>query len=131
MSLETKKEHNEYKNNWKKHRLANDLEYRILENCRTRVNDAIRSKAKKSDHTIELLGCTKKEYVKYLEEKFKHGMTWGNYGKLPDGWQIDHIKPCCKFNFIYSEEQKKCFHYTNTQPLWAKENSIKGGRYEI
>ncbi len=28
------------------------------------------------------------------------------------------------------EEQKKCFHYTNLQPLWAVENLSKGGKYE-
>ena len=50
-------------------------------------------------------------------------MSWKNHGKY--GWHIDHIKPCSKFNLIDPTEQKKCFHYTNLQPLWAKDNLTK------
>ena len=61
----------------------------------------------------------------YLEGKFTEGMTWENHGK----WHIDHIKPCCSFNLEDEEEQKKCFHYTNLQPLWATDNLVKSGKY--
>lgn len=40
----------------------------------------------------------------------------------------DHIKPCVSFDLTREEEQKKCFHYLNLQPLWAKENLSKGGK---
>jgi len=30
-----------------------------------------------------------------------------------------------------SKEQKKCFHYTNLQPLWAEENNKKRGKYNV
>ena len=52
-------------------------------------------------------------------------MSWGNYGK----WHVDHIRPCASFNLVNEEEQKKCFHYTNLQPLWAKDNLSKGSKY--
>ena len=29
-----------------------------------------------------------------------------------------------------AEEQKKCFNYKNLQPLWAKDNLMKGNHYE-
>jgi hypothetical protein len=61
----------------------------------------------------------------YLAGKFKDGMTWENHGE----WHIDHIKPCASFNLLDEGEQKKCFHYTNLQPLWASENLSKGCKF--
>ena len=54
-------------------------------------------------------------------------MTWDNYGE----WHIDHIKPCCGFDLTDFEQQKKCFHYTNLQPLWAKDNITKNGKFIV
>lgn len=45
-------------------------------------------------------------------------------------WHIDHIKPCASFDLTDPEEQKECFHYTNLQPLWAKDNLNKGAKYD-
>ena len=69
-----------------------------------------------------LTGCTIPYLRGYLEGKFKEGMTWENYGS----WHVDHIKPCASFDLTKKEEQEKCFHYTNLQPLWALENIKKG-----
>lgn len=38
-----------------------------------------------------------------------------------------HKKP--KFNLPIEDEQRKCFHNTNLQPLWAKENLAKGAKF--
>jgi len=56
-------------------------------------------------------------------------MNWDNYGLY--GWHIDHIIPCDAFNLIEEEEQLKCFHYTNLQPLWAEENLRKSNNLLI
>jgi len=53
-------------------------------------------------------------------------MSWDNHGFK--GWHIDHIIPCSAFDLTKVEEQKKCFHYTNLQPLWAKDNLSKGDK---
>ncbi len=45
-------------------------------------------------------------------------------------WHIDHRVPCAKFDLTKKEEQEKCFHYTNLQPLWAKDNLTKGSKYD-
>lgn len=75
----------------------------------------------KSDSTMKLVGCSIDKLKKYLESKFKSGMTWKNYGK----WHIDHIKPCASFNLSKPSEQRKCFNYKNLQPLWAEDNWSK------
>lgn len=56
-------------------------------------------------------------------------MSWDNYGMY--GWHIDHIKPCSSFDLSNPAEQKICFHYTNLQPLWAKENLSKGKKSSV
>ena len=70
------------------------------------------------------MGCSVSFLKGFLEAKFKEDMTWENHGE----WHIDHIKPCLSFNLLDEEKQKKCFHYTNLQPLWADENLSKGFR---
>ena len=102
-----------------------DPEYNIRMCLHVRLNQAV---SKKCDNTMHIVGCSLKELMKYLESKFIEGMTWENHGL--HGWHIDHIRPCCSFNLKDPEEQKKCFHYTNLQPLWAKDNLKKGGKYE-
>ena len=58
--------------------------------------------------------------------QFTEDMSWEAFrdGKI----HIDHIVPCFAFDLTDEAEQKRCFHYTNLQPLWAKENLRKGTR---
>lgn len=72
---------------------------------------------------VDLVGCSPEFLIKYLESKFTKGMSWDNYGFR--GWHIDHIKPCASFNLFDDIEVKKCFHYSNLQPLWMKDNMSK------
>lgn len=103
-----------------------DPEFKILKTLRTRLYCALKNKkADKKCRTKQLTGCELPFFKEYLEAKFTEGMSWKNHGD----WHIDHIKPCCSFDLTEEEEQKKCFHYTNLQPLWATENLTKGGKY--
>jgi hypothetical protein len=102
-----------------------DPVFKLERNMRCRLYHAlINQKADKLHRTKELTGCEFTFLKDYLEAKFKEGMTWKNHGE----WHIDHIRPCCSFDLTIEEEQKKCFHYTNLQPLWAQENLSKGGK---
>ena len=51
-------------------------------------------------------------------------MSFDNYGL----WELDHIKPISSFNLDNIEEQKKCFNYTNIQPLWKEDNMKKSDK---
>jgi len=97
-----------------------DINYKMKHNLKRRMNNAIKGHFK-DDSTLKLLGCDLETVKKYLESKFTQGMTWDNYGK----WHIDHIMPCASFDLSDPEQQRKCFYYTNLQPLWAKDNMQK------
>lgn len=98
-------------------------ENKIRTNLSRRIRDFIH---KDNETTEELLGCTFEEFKTYLESMFLDGMTWENYGV--HGWHIDHIIPCSSFDLSKSEEIEICFHYSNLQPLWAKDNIRKGNK---
>lgn len=97
---------------------------RILRN---RVYQALRG-YHKSASSIELLGCSIDTFRVYLERRWAPGMSWDNYAV--NGWHIDHIIPCSAFDLTDPSEQRACFHYTNQQPLWAKDNLAKGSRLQ-
>ena len=109
-----------------KKRRVKDAEYRIISNLRSRMGRVVKGK-RKADTTKKLIGCTTKKLKVHLEKQFTDGMSWDNYGR--HGWHIDHIIPCASFDMLDPEQQKKCFHYTNLQPLWAKDNIKKGDKF--
>jgi hypothetical protein len=95
---------------------------KIANYMRTRVWKALHGMGSKL-HFNEYIGCPLDEFMRYIESKFQIGMTWENYGYW--GWHIDHIIPCFAFDLTDLNEFKKCFHYTNLQPLWRKDNLSK------
>jgi len=104
-------------------RYKNNTNVKLAQVMRVRIRKCIKNK---SNSSFSLIGADIEIVKKYLESLFQDGMTWENHGM--DGWHIDHIIPCAKFDLTDPEQQKKCFHYTNLQPLWAKDNLSKGGR---
>jgi len=101
-----------------------DINYRLKENLRTRVHHAIFGISKKSNTTMDLIGCTIEEFKIHLEKSFVNNMSWDNYGE----WHIDHIIPCSLFDLTDPEEQRKCFNYKNQQALWAIDNIKKSNK---
>jgi hypothetical protein len=106
-----------------------DVCFRLQQTVRSRVHGALaRALIKKNDRTLSYVGCTGSELRDWLEAKFLPGMTWDNHGR--HGWHIDHIIPLAKFDLKDPEQQAAAFHYTNLQPLWAKDNLTKSHKVE-
>lgn len=120
-------EHKEYNYNNRKQqakifrdRYNSDIEFKIKHTLRRRLRHAIKGNLKNKSAN-DLLGCDIASFKEYIEKQFSEGMGWENHGE----WHIDHIIPCDSFDLSDIEEQQKCFHYSNLQPLWAKDNLKK------
>jgi hypothetical protein len=109
---------------WKKKKRATCPMFRMVHCLRERLRAVLRGK-NKSASTMALLDCTVEELKKHLEKQFVEGMSWDNRGTV---WHIDHMVPCASFDLSDAEQQRRCFHFTNLQPLFASENIIKGNR---
>ena len=106
------------------HRQKTDPAFRLLSALRCRTRSALKGKGK-SKRTMMLVGCTLAELRAHLENQFVAGMSWENYGK----WHVDHIRPCVSFDLLDPDQQAKCFHFSNLQPLWAIDNFRKSGKW--
>ncbi len=117
----SKKKYNE----WQRKRKKTDDMFRMRKNISDYMRRIIKSKgAIKSKKMEDILGISFLDYTKYLENLFTQGMSWDNW--TTDGWHIDHIIPLCSAK--NEEELLMLLHYSNTRPLWAKDNFSKGGK---
>lgn len=110
---------------WKRRKQLTCPRYRMENALRGRLRKALTRNIKKVAPTMELLGCTPENLWLYLESKFETGMTRENYGKV---WELDHIMPCAIFDLTKPEHQRRCFHFSNLQPLFASENRKKSAK---
>ena len=122
--LERKKtaEYKECQNNYRKKRYATDPAYRVQVLSRGRLNKALNGRGSKPAKTMELVGCTAEELIAYLQELIPEGADLKKF-------HIDHIRPCASFDFSDPEEIRKCFHYSNLQPLTPQANMRKGAKH--
>jgi hypothetical protein len=118
MAIENQKE---YQKKYRKDRRINDPVFRLKYNIRRRINDFIKQRTKR---TSELLGCSWEELKNHIETQFVDGMSWDNYGV--SGWHLDHIIPLSTAKT--EDELYQLNHYTNLQPLWWRDNILKGDK---
>ena len=116
-----KKHGKNYNAHYIKRRRQTDVNFYLKDRLRGRLSCALK-RNQKTGSAVTDLGCTIPELKKYLESKFQPGMTWDNRGKK---WHIDHVIPLTKFNLQDRQQFLMACHYTNLQPLWAKDNMVK------
>lgn len=73
-----------------------------------------------------LVGYSFAELKEHLEKLFDDNMNWENYGSY---WHLDHIRPLVTFDCTDNAQFIECWSLKNLQPLEAKENIRKGGKY--
>jgi hypothetical protein len=116
-------QHTKYWNN----RYQNDPEFRIKHNFRRRLLKFLEGNV--TARMEYYVGCTLAELKLHIESLWLEGMTWENHSFT--GWHIDHIVPVSSFDYNegkLEESLKKCWHYSNLQPLWAKDNLAKSNK---
>lgn len=120
-------ENPDYRNLLSKEKYDNDPEFRMRCVLRSRLTMALkRDGLEKDASAIDLLGCPVWHLWAHFDFLFRPGMTRDNHGKV---WEVDHIRPVVSFDLTDPEQQKRCFHWTNLQPLFVKENREKSAKY--
>lgn len=101
---------------------------RLSSNISTAMRISLRE-SKGGRHWEDLVGYTVEQLKIHLGRRFKHGMTWGNYGSF---WHIDHIVPISAFNYETPDDIdfKKCWSLNNLQPLEAVDNWSKNNKLD-
>jgi hypothetical protein len=107
--------------------MATDPEFRLKTLLRGRLCKALIN-GYKAGSAVKDLGCSIQHLRLHLELFFDEGMTWDNYGKGEDQWSIDHIKPLSSFDLTDRSQFLKANNYLNLQPLWHRDNMLKGNK---
>lgn len=97
---------------------------RIKRNLSGRLRELLRRKGQQKQNAISAyMGCTPKQMCDHVEKQLAAGMTWETYGV--NGWHLDHIIPCARFDLTKEDHCKVCFNWRNIRPLWGETNYMR------
>tara|TARA_Y100000389_G_scaffold204704_1_gene259049 strand:- start:4141 stop:4785 length:645 start_codon:yes stop_codon:yes gene_type:complete len=92
-------------------RAAYEERNRLARNLRQRLRQALkRAEAKKSDHTLSLVGCTMAEYNAHMQSQLPAGTSMR-------GMSCDHIFPLSRYDLTSPAQQRMANHFSNLQPM--------------
>jgi len=104
--------------------------FKLKENIRGLISQYFKNQGyKKSSKTAQILGYTFEEFKIHIENQFEPWMNWSNHGLYSETekrWQLDHIIPASSAKD--EAELISLNHYSNFQPLCAKENNWKSNK---
>jgi len=101
---------------------AEDPTRRIINACQVRLRYAHKELGLVAPKNVfRLLGCSKHELLRHLEERFKEGMTWENYGTV---WHMGHRVPMSAFPQD-ADGIALAPYYKNLQPILIAEHKAK------
>jgi len=107
-----------------------DLPLYLLNIQRGQVRKCLNNSSQnKTKHSIEYLGCDAEYFINYFQKKMDIYNETADIKMSWDNIHIDHIKPISSFNLDDEEEFFDCCHYTNMQPLLAKDNLSKHDKW--
>lgn len=99
-----------------------DVSFNLQNRLRCRLYSLLKKGGvRKTASALLLVGCPLADLRVHIEKQFVGEMAWDNFGQ----WELDHIRPCCSFDFRNEAEQRACFHYSNLRPLWRADNRRK------
>jgi len=122
-------------NKSKADRLESDLNFKLGEQLRKRMNFELSRVGISYKGKLTLIGCSVDQLRQYFEHNYfqeegNEWMSWENWGgkrcNVNRSWELDHIMPVSSFDLTDQEEVNKCFHWSNLQPLEWQKNMEKG-----
>lgn len=97
---------------------ANRIEYYKWREKLSHVMYLLMKDKIKESSLLKYFGCNSLVLRKYIESLWSKGMTWDNYGKGLNKWNIDHIVGCNNFDLSKEEDRLVCWNYKNLRPMW-------------
>lgn len=121
-------------------RYRTDPEFAIRQRLRTqqrkkvklfpKLDDLVRDAIKRGGRSptlADVCGYTVADLKQHIEQLFADGMSWEGF--MMGDIHIDHVKPQRLFDLSDLDQVKECWALTNLQPLWARDNLAKGGKW--
>lgn len=108
------------KNRYKRIKMGDPV-FALKCRLRVRIRKMLKTKNYRASAAVyKELGCDKPTLIKWFEQYFNEEMNWDTF----KDWHIDHKIPLITAK--NEEELIKLCHYTNLQPMMARDNMNKG-----
>ena len=110
-------------NEWRKNKYITDEKFRIRVNLSSRLRKISKQKEVNKKYSIlSYIGCSIEHLKNHLASTLDS--SWNEV-------HIDHIIPCCLYDFTNEDEIKKCFNWRNLRYIPGKDNLEKSGKLHL